>query len=332
MATALADGTAQKSGRRMPTLGPWASFLLRRLVGVIAVAATLVAVTFLMVQLIPGDPARVVAGADANSADIARARHELGLDTSLLDQFGTYVSGLLHGDLGASFQTKEPVAEIIATRLPFTAEIAFCAVLSVLLLAVPIGLTVAARAGRRTDSAFTFVTGLVGSTPEYIIGTLLVLGFAIGLGWFPAAGAETLSSLVLPIAALVLPGACVMSRIVRREAAAVLSQDYMRTARGRRLPPLRLYTRHALPNLLTGTLTIGGMSLASLLGGTVIVESVFAWPGMGQRVVEAILARDYPVIQGCVLVLGLLAAVLNLLVDIVLALLDPRTLAGKGGR
>ncbi|MFE2050944.1 ABC transporter permease [Streptomyces sp. NPDC059459] len=318
------------TGRSTP-LGPWGTFLVRRLAGLTVVAVTLVAGTFLMVQLIPGDPARVVAGADATPADVERARHELGLDRPLVVQFGTYASGLLRGDLGASFQTKEPVAGIIGGRLPFTAEIALFSVLVVLLLAVPIGLAVAARGSRRTDGAFTFVTGTVGATPEYIIGTLLVLGFAIRLGWLPAAGAETVSSMVLPVAALVLPATCVMARIVRREAAHVLAQDYMRTARGRRLPPLRLYTRHALPNLLTATLTLGGLILAGLLGGTVVVESVFAWPGIGQRVIEALLVRDYPVIQGCVLVLGLLAALLNLLVDVVLASLDPRVLAGKGG-
>ncbi|RSS56743.1 ABC transporter permease [Streptomyces sp. WAC01280] len=331
MAATLTGKPAAGAGRAT-TLGPWGTFLVRRLVGLVAVAVTLVVGTFLMVQLIPGDPARVVAGADATPADVELARHELGLDRTLLSQFGTYASGLLRGDLGTAFQTKESVAEIIGSRLPFTAEIAFLSVLVVLVLAVPIGLAVAARGSRRTDGAFTFVTGLVGATPEYIIGTLLVLGFAIRLGWLPAAGAETVTSMVLPIAALVLPGTCVMARIVRGEAAHVLAQDYMRTARGRRLPPLRLYARHALPNLLTATLTLGGLILAGLLGGTVVVETVFAWPGIGQRVVEALLVRDYPVIQGCVLVLGLLAALLNLLVDVVLALLDPRTLAGKGGR
>lgn len=330
----MAATTARRTtaGTRRPTLlGPWGTFLVRRLAGLTAVAVTLVAGTFLMVQLIPGDPARAVAGAEATPADVERARHELGLDQPLLTRFGTYTGGLLRGDMGTSFQTQEPVAEVIGGRLPFTVEIALLSVLVVLVLAVPIGLAVAARGSRRTDGSFTFVTGTVGATPEYIIGTLLVLGFAIRLGWLPAAGAETVSSMVLPVAALVLPATCVMARIVRREAAHVLAQDYMRTARGRRLPPLRLYARHALPNLLTATLTLGGLILAGLLGGTVVVESVFAWPGIGQRVVEALLVRDYPVIQGCVLVLGLLAALLNLLVDVVLALLDPRTLAGKGG-
>ncbi|WP_330315064.1 ABC transporter permease [Streptomyces sp. NBC_00523] len=331
MSAVPAVGAAAGAGRSV-RLGPWGAFLVRRLVGLTAVVITLVAGTFLMVQLIPGDPARVVAGAEAAPADVERARHDLGLDQPLLVRFGTYTSGLLRGDMGTSFQTQEPVAQIIGGRLPFTAEIALLSVLVVLVLAVPIGLAAAARGGRRTDISYTFVTGTVGATPEYIIGTLLVLGFAIRLGWFPAAGAETLVSMVLPIAALVLPATCVMARIVRSEATHVLAQDYMRTARGRRLRPLRLYARHALPNLLTATLTLGGLILAGLLGGTVVVESIFAWPGIGQRVVEALLVRDYPVIQGCVLILGLLAALLNLLVDVVLALLDPRTLAGKGGR
>lgn len=330
MAATSAARTTAGAGRSA-LLGPWGAYLVRRLAGLIAVAVTLVAGTFLMVQLIPGDPARVVVGSDATPSDVDRARHELGLDQPLLTQFGTYTGHLLRGDMGTSFQTQEPVAEIIGGRLPFTAEIALIAVLVVLVLAVPLGLAAAARGSRRTDGTFTFVTGTVGATPEYIIGTLLVLGFAIKLGWFPAAGAETVSSMVLPVAALVLPATCVMARIVRSEATHVLTQDYMRTARSRRLPPLRLYARHALPNLLTATLTLGGLILAGLLGGTVVVESVFAWPGIGQRVVEALLVRDYPVIQGCVLVLGLLAALLNLVVDIVLALLDPRTLAGKAG-
>ncbi|MER5260005.1 ABC transporter permease [Streptomyces sp. NPDC002855] len=330
MAATSAAGTTAGAGRSS-LLGPWGTYLVRRLAGLATVAVTLVAGTFLMVQLIPGDPARVVVGSDATPSDVARARHELGLDQPLLAQFATYTGNLFRGDMGTSFQTQEPVAEIIGGRLPFTAEIALIAVLVVLVLAVPIGLATAARGSRRTDGAFTFVTGTVGASPEYIIGTLLVLGFAIKLGWFPAAGAETVSSMLLPVAALVLPATCVMARIVRSEARHVLAQDYMRTARGRRLSPLRLYARHALPNLLTATLTLGGLILAGLLGGTVVVESVFAWPGIGQRVVEALLVRDYPVIQGCVLILGLLAALLNLIVDIVLALLDPRTLAGKAG-
>lgn len=317
--------------RRRWVLGPCARFALRRLAGLAALAMVLVTATFLMVQLIPGDPARVLAGPDATGADIERLRHTLGLDKPLLGQFADYVTGLAHGDLGRSFQTREPVAEIIAGRLPFTAELALSAMLLVLIVAVPLGMAVAVRRSRRVDGVFTVATGLLGSIPEYVIATLLVLIFAITLRVLPAAGAESSASLILPIVAIAVPHACFMARVVRREAGTVLEQDYIRAARGRRLPPWRLYLRHVLPNLLTATLTLTGLMLASLLGGTVAVEAVFSWPGIGLRVVDAVLARDYPVIQGCVLVLGLLAAVLNLVVDVVLAVLDPRASLGGGG-
>ncbi|MFD0899484.1 ABC transporter permease [Actinomadura sediminis] len=326
-------GPAPEAGRRGPAVNPWLGFAARRLVGIAGVLATLVGATFLMVQLIPGDPARALAGTGATGAEVERIRHELGLDRSIPEQFVSYVNGLLRFDLGTSFQTGESVADVIAGRMPFTAQLAFLAIAIVIVLSVPLGMAVAiaTRGGRRArlDTAFTFGTGTLGATPEYVIGTLLVLVFAITLGLLPAAGAASPSSLILPVLAIAIGPTCVLARIVRRETAVVLDQDYMRTARGRRLPPLSLYARHALPNLLTSTLTMGGLTLTSLLGGTVIVESVFAWPGMGSRVVEAIINRDYPVIQGTVLVLGIIAALVNLLIDTLLGLLDPRTLTAR---
>ncbi|MFJ2663986.1 ABC transporter permease [Nocardia fluminea] len=310
----------------------WLGFALRRAAGLLAVAVVLVVVTFGMIQLIPGDPAESLAGQNATQADIARIRTELGLDRPVLTRFFDYVSGLLQGDLGRSFQTREAVSDVIAARLPFTAQLAVFSLILVLAIALPLGIAVAARHGRRTDGAFTLSTGLLGAVPEYVVGTALVVVFAITLGVLPAGGAQTTQSLILPVLAISLPSMCVMARVVRREAGTVLAQDYIRTARGRRLPPLRLYTRHVLPNLLTAVMTLSGLVLASMLGGTVIVETVFAWPGIGQRVVDALLVRDYPVIQGCVLVLGLLAAVLNLLVDIALAILDPRSSLAGGNR
>ncbi|WP_433759492.1 ABC transporter permease [Nocardia sp. CA-135398] len=317
----VTDGTT--SARWSP--GPWTGFLLRRAGGLAAVAATLVVVTFAMIQLIPGDPAEALAGQNATPADIARIRHELGLDRPLAVQFTDYLAGLPRGDLGRSFQTREPVADIIATRLPFTAELAASALLLVLAIALPLGIAIAARRSRGVDNAFTVGTGLLGAVPEYVIGTMLVMIFAITLRILPAGGAATPQSLLLPVVAIALPSSCVMARLVRREAGTVLAQDYIRTAHGRRLPTPRLYLRHVLPNLLPAVMTLSGLVLASLLGGTVVVETVFAWPGIGQRVVDALLVRDYPTIQGCVLVLGLLAATLHLTVDVLISLLDPRS-------
>lgn len=312
---------------------PWLGFALRRLGGVALVLSVLVVLTFCIVQLMPGDPARVAAGNNATPEQITQMRHDLGLDRSVPAQFGDYVGGLLRGDLGHSYHTEEAVGTIITDRLPYTAELALLGVAVVLVVGVPLGMAIAVgcRDGRRRrlDGGFTLATGVVGSTPEYVLGTLLVLVVGIQLGWLPVAGAATASALVLPVIAVSLGPVCTIARIVRRETAVVLGQDYMRTARGRRLPAHRLYLRHALPNLLTGTLTVAGLLLAGLLGGTVVIESVFAWPGLGTRVVEAITLRDLPVIQGVVLVLGMLACLLNLVVDIVLGLLDPRTLSGK---
>jgi peptide/nickel transport system permease protein len=181
------------------------------------------------------------------------------------------------------------------------------------------------RSGRRwLDGGFQALTSIGASFPEYVAGTLLVLVFAIALGLFPPGGADAASSIVLPVIAVGLAPTCTLARIVRRETATVLELDYMRAARSKRLPPMRLYARHALPNLMTATLSYAGVLLAGLLSGTIIAESVFAWPGLGSRVVHAVTVRDYPVIQGSVIVLGLVAVIATVLVDGLLGSLDPR--------
>lgn len=314
---------------------PWLRFLLGRLAGFAGVLLTLVVGTFLIVQLIPGDPAQVMAGPDAEPARVEQIRHAQGLDQPLLTQFGHYVSGLLHGDLGTSFSSGLPVSGIIADRLPFTAQIALLAVVVALAAGIPLGMAVAVacRGGRRRalDTMFTSVTSILGSVPEFVLATVLIMFFAIKLKLLPPSGAATLDSMILPVLALTVAPICTLARIVRRETATVLAMDYMRAAQGRRPSALRLYARHALPNLMTSTLTLGGLILTGLLGGAVVVEFVFAWPGLGTGVLDAIVKRDYPVIQGVVLVLGVLATLLNLLVDVVLGILDPRSLSGKAG-
>jgi peptide/nickel transport system permease protein len=307
-------------------------FSLRRLGGLLLSFAVLVIVTFLIVPLIPGDPSVIAAGEGATPAQIAAVRAELGLDLPLLTQFLNYVSGVLRLDMGASFISGESVSALIFTRFPFTSEIALLAIVLVLAIAVPLGMTVAilTRGGRNRwlDAGFNFATSLIYSVPQYVVATLLVVVFAVTLRWFPAAGAATLNSLVLPTAALMLGPACVISRIVRRETAAVLEKDYIRTARGWRLSVLRTNARYVLPNLVTTTLTLSGLILAAQLGGAVVIETVFAWPGLGQGIVNAILQRDYPVIRGIILVLGLLATLIIILVDLILAIIDPRNLGG----
>jgi len=313
---------------------PWLSFLLSKAGELLLALCVLVLLTFLLVQLVPGDPARVAAGVDASVADVEAVRIRLGLDQPVLAQLWSYVTGLLSGDFGTSFRTGQDVSTIIGVRLPFTVSIAFLAIGVTLVVAIALGLTVAGltrgNRNRWLDVSFSWLTAGFQTLPTYVVGALLVVVFSVTLGLLPAAGANSPESYVLPTIALALAPICSVSRVVRREAANVLEQDYMRTARGWRISLAKQYAVYALPNLLASTLTLSGLVLASMLGGAVIVESVFAWPGLGNGVVEAIIERDYPVIRGIILVLGLIAALLNIVIDIVLATIDPRTLrSGK---
>ncbi|MFF5986422.1 ABC transporter permease [Prauserella flavalba] len=315
----------------------WTSFALRRLGGLVGVVVVAVVVTFVIVPLIPGDPAVSAAGPDATVDQIARVRAELGLDRPMLERFLDYVGGLLQGDLGHSFSLNAPVSEVVLRRLPFTAGLAFLALLVVLAVAVPLGMAVGAltRGGRRRrlDSAFGYTTAFVAAIPPYVMATLLVLLFAVTLQMLPPAYTRSQPglSMLLPALALSIPSICLIARVVRRETAVVLEQDYLRTARGWRLGTLRTAARYALPNLLTSTLTLSGIILVGMLGGAISVETVFGWPGLGLGVVNAVATKDYPLVQGIVLVLAVLSALMTMLVDVLLGIVDPRVRGGQHG-
>lgn len=312
----------------------WRRFLLKRGLGLLATAAVLVLLTFVMVRLIPGDPAVQVAGSDASRAQIEAVRHQLGLDQPLWRQLATYVGGVLRGDLGQSFSLHGSVADVVRARLVFTTGIAAAAMSVVLLVGIPLGMAVGifTRGGRNRwlDRGFSVATGLVAAVPSYVLATFLVLLFPVTLHLLYPAYSELspVPSLALPVIGLAVGPICILSRVVRREVAVVLEQDFMRTARGWRLGPWKLYARYAFPSLLTSTLTLSGLILTAMLGSAIIIEAVFNVPGLGLGLVKAILAKDYPVIQGMVLVLGLIAALLTLLVDVLLGIIDPRTLGG----
>lgn len=321
--------TARQRGR-----SPWLGFAYRRAGGLLLSFAVLIVVTFLIVPLIPGDPAVVAAGEGATSDQIEFYREQLGLNQPLIVQFVNYLGGVLTLDLGTSFLSGQEVWSLILGRLPYTATIAFSSIALVLLISVPLGMGVAlaTRGGRNAwlDHLFNGVTALFNSVPQYVMATLLVFVFAVSLGLLPAAGATGPGAAILPTLSLMIGPTCVIARTVRRETGVVLGKDFVRTAKGWRLTGLRTTFRYILPNLITTTLTLSGLILAAQLGGTVIVETVFAWPGIGSAVVEASLMRDYPVIRGIVLVLGMLATIVIILVDIALALIDPRnTLGGQ---
>lgn len=324
-------GGRRRGGLAASLGSPWVAFALRRLLSLIVILFVLVNVSFLLVRLIPGDPAVLVAGLDASPQQLVIVRHELGLDQSWLAQLLHYWTGLFHGDLGSSFVSGQPVSQIIGERSGASLELAASALVLVLLLSIPIGMVAGAltREGRhrRFDVVVSGTTSVVGAIPEYLTGTFLALVFAVVLNVLPVAGADGWQSLVLPTLAVALRPTAVLIRIVRVETHNVLATDYVRTARSERLPARIVYLRHALPNILTATLTIGGILFSGIVGGAVVVENVFARTGLGTTLVDGVTGRDYLVVQGVILVLGVTVVVVNTVVDVLLSIVDPRSLS-----
>jgi peptide/nickel transport system permease protein len=310
--------------------GQWLRFALRRGLTLMLSLWVLVTATFLVLQLVPGDPARAGLGLSAPKSQVDARRDALNLDEPLLTQYTLYVGGALRGDFGESFTNQRPVGDIIRERFPATLKLALSAFAIALLAGVAGGLAIGilTRGGRHPLAAgvFSVGTGTLISIPDFLVATGFVALFAVGLGWLPVAGQAGLGSYVLPVASLALPTAAALARVARVETLKTLDQEYMLVARSKRLPPRRLYLRHLLPNSTTATLTLGGLVLGGLIASTVIVENVFAWPGLGSAITHAILDKDYPLVQGIVLLLGSIALVANTLVDVVLGLLDPRSL------
>ncbi|MEE4496179.1 ABC transporter permease [Streptomyces sp. BE230] len=308
---------------------PWTVFLGRRTLRLLLSLGFVLTASFAMIRLVPGDPVRAALGVDAAPDLVAARRHALGLDTPFLAQYWHYLSGLLHGDLGTSLVTGTPVAEMIRTRLPATLGIAGLAFVVTLVVALPGGLLAAVRTrdGRRprTELAFTAVTAGLAGVPDFVLAAGLTALLAVGLQLLPVAGAAGVGSFVLPVLALSLAPTAVLLRMVRVEALKVLNEDYLRTARSKRLSPARRYLRHAAPNTATAALTVAGSLLPALIAGTVLVEKVFAWPGIGSAMAQSAVAQDYPVVQAMVLVLGATVLLAGLLVDVLLAVLDPRS-------
>lgn len=306
-----------------------AQFIRRRSIRLLISVWVLVTFSFLIIHLVPGDPVRAALGLTADPALVARMRADLGLNDPLIVQYFRFIGHLLTGDLGVSLQNRLSVGQTIADRLPSTLEIAALAFVAIVVVAIPlgVGMAVLTRGGRRRGAELTYTSlaVVVAAIPEFLLGVVLVYLFAVSVQLLPIAGKSGPSSYILPVAALSFGAIAALSRIVRVETLSVLGEDFVRTARAKRLPGRMIYLRHALPNAVTATLTIGGLLLSSLVTGTVIVETIFAWPGLGQSLVTSILTKDYPLMQGIVLVYGGMVLVINLLVDVVLAIIDPRS-------
>lgn len=296
----------------------------RRLAWTVLVVWFVVTATFAMTTLIPADPARALLGPHATPDAIERVRAHYCLDKGFLGQYACYVDHVVHLDLGESYRSKRAVTSIIAARIWPTAQLALAAIFLQLVIGVPLGILAAIRRNRWPDHAANLL-GLVGqSAPAFFVGTLLLYLFAYRFGWFPIGGYGGLSHLVLPAATLAAGGIAYYSRVVRSDLVDALGEDYIRTARAKGLPEHRVVMKHALRNALGPLVTLIGLDLGVLLGGAVVTEYIFAWPGLGREILQAILDIDLPLILGVVLVSAIAIAVANLLVDLVYLWLDPR--------
>lgn len=312
----------------------WILYGFRRLSHFVVSVIVLVTAAFLMVQLIPGDPAQISAGANATPELVEQRRQQLGLDLPLWLQYLRLWGGLLTGSMGESTTLRVPVFDVLAARLPATLELAAYAVAVVLLVGIPLGLAAGAltRRGRRPvlETTYTSFSTVLSVIPEFLMGVALVYLFAVSTNLLPVAGRGGPASYILPVAALSIGGIAGISRIVRAETLVVLEQDYIRTARAKRMRPTRLHLRHVLPNILTATLTISGLLLGGMIAGTVLVENIFAWPGLGTTIVQSIQKKDYPLIQAIVVFYGTVILLINLAVDVILIAIDPRTALRDG--
>lgn len=300
------------------------SFLARRLALTVIVLLGVATLVFSLIHLVPGDPAQAMLGEGAAPEDIAQLRGRLGLDRPLAEQYAAYMRGLLRGDLGTSLRTQQPVTDQIAERIPATAELAGAAMLVAVLLAVPLGVIAAVWRGTWVDqSAMALaLTGI--SVPGFWLGPLLALVFAVELGWLPVSGRGSLAHLVLPAVTLGTALAAILARMTRASVLEELREQYVVAARARGATRARAVLAHALRNSLIPVVTILGLQLGAVLTGSIITETIFSWPGVGRLLIQSINFRDYPMVQGCILLIAVTYVAMNLLTDLVYGWLDPR--------
>ena len=298
--------------------------LLKRLLGTIPVIFGVLLLTFVLVHAIPGDPVEVMLGESASSADREVLRQNLGLDEPLAIQFFQYVSKVAQGDLGVSIHSKKPIVDLLAERLPATIKLAALALIIAISIGVPSGIVAALKVDRWADNLATVMSLTISAMPHFWLGPLLMMVFALWLGLLPVSGMDSNTSIILPALTLGFGLAAILTRMTRASMLEVLDEDFIRTARAKGLPEKTVILKHALRAALLPIVTVLGLQLGSLLAGTVITETVFAWDGIGRLLVESIEKRDYPVTQACVLVIALTYVFVNLLTDIIYTRIDPR--------
>ncbi|MGE1102253.1 ABC transporter permease [Peribacillus simplex] len=313
-------------------------FLVRRLLLTIPILFLVSVLTFSLIHLIPGDPARVILGQEATPEAYESLRTELGLDKPIVVQYFTWVGNVVTGDLGLSITDRVPVTELISQRLPATIELTIGTFLVALLIAFPAGILAAVRRGTIVDYTSTFVALGGMSIPSFWLAMMAIIYFSVELGWLPASGyvpfsenpAQNLMAMILPCLATGLRESAVLMRMLRSSLLEVVNMDFVRTAKAKGLNEVKTILGHVLRNAMIPVVTTSGLMIAGLLGGLVITESIFSIPGFGRLIVESVFKRDYVTVQGAILVSAVLVVVVNLVVDLLYAVIDPRIKAGKG--
>jgi peptide/nickel transport system permease protein len=299
-------------------------FIARRLLLTIPVLLGVATLVFSLIHLVPGDPVQAMLGDSATPQDVADVRARLGLDKPLPVQYGAFLKNVSRGNLGISLRTNQPVTAAIAERMPATFELAFAAMAVATAIALPLGIVAAVRAGTLADYGATTLALIGISIPNFWLGPLMAIVFSISLGWLPVSGRGSAAHLILPAITLGAPLAAVLARMTRASVIEELRELYVLAARARGVSRLGAVVRHAFRNSLIPIVTVLGLQFGAVLTGAVITETIFAWPGVGRLLIQSINFRDYPMVQGCILLIAVTYVAMNLLTDLVYGLLDPR--------
>ncbi|MFT4041546.1 MAG: ABC transporter permease [Gordonia sp. (in: high G+C Gram-positive bacteria)] len=309
---------------------PWAGFLLRRATSFLVSLWVIVTLVFFLSRALGGDAVRQTAGINATPEYLANRRAQLGLDDPLLVQYQTFLKRIFTLNFGESISTHESAMALVSDRLPYTSQLGIYAFALTVVIAIPLGMMVAVRSARKSGSAqpvwFHTTTGFLASIPDFLIAIVLIAIFAIGLKLLPPAGGTGFRAFVLPVITLAVGLVATLSRIVATETSRVLQEEYIRAAKSMRISQARLYRKYLLPNVITATITYSGVILANVLGGTIITETVFAWPGIGSLTIQSIQSLDYPVLEATVFIIAMISLGVTFVVDVVLAFIDPASL------
>jgi peptide/nickel transport system permease protein len=300
------------------------TLFLRRLLLLVPLLFAVLTLVFSFLRLLPGDPVEAMLGESARQTDVEAMRKQLLLDQPFWKQYSSYLTHVVRGDFGNSWTFQMPVAALVLSRLPATAEMAAAGMVFALLLAFPLTLVAIARPNGWIDRITTVFVVSASAVPHFWLGPLLILAFSIGTGWFPVSGRGSFAHLVLPALTLGTALAAILMRMLRASLLEELNQGYIRTARAKGSGKLRILFRHALRNALLPVVTLAALQFGSLLTGAVITETIFSWPGIGRLLIQAIFLRDYPLVQGCVLVFSVLYLLVNFAADMMYGILDPR--------